>query len=45
MIGRDPSCVKLHGYDEETPLHQAAEGGHFNVVQIVLKAKPDMNAV
>ena len=45
MIGRNPSCVNLLGYNQETPLHQAAEGGHFNVVQIILKAKPDVNAV
>lgn len=45
MIEMDSSCVTLHGYESETPLHQAAEGGHFKTVEIILKAKPDVNAV
>ena len=44
MIEREPSCVNFRGKNEQTPLHQAAEKGNFEIVQIILEARPDMNA-
>lgn len=45
MIKREPLCVNFRGKNEQTPLHRAAEKGNFELAQIILKARPDINAV
>ena len=46
MIGRDSSCVQLRNDNDETPLHLAAEHGHFNAIQVILSdAEPDVDAM
>ena len=46
MIQRNSSCVHLPDGRGKTPLHYAAENGHYNVAQIIVcDAKPDVNAV
>ena len=40
--GKD--LVKARNQNEETPLHMAASEGHIDIINILLKYKPDINA-
>ena len=36
MIKVRPDCVSFQGYNEETPLHQAAQYGQVEAVKLIL---------
>ena len=46
MVEREPGCVLLKAYKNETPLHIAAQYGHLKAVEAILASttKPDVNA-
>ena len=39
MMKKAPECVHLEGYNEETLLHQAVQGGHLETVKLILSSK------
>lgn len=50
MIRKYPECVNYSGSNQQTPLHLAADHGHFKVVQIIVNdhgpgVEPDVNAM
>ena len=39
MMKKDPQCVHFEGYNEETLLHQAVQGGHLETVKLILSSE------
>ena len=45
MIERVPGCVHFHGFQQETPLHDACSTGYVKVAKRLLEMGADVGAM